>query len=601
MAEFHFLRPAWLLVLPAGLVLVGAYARRLRSGARWRDACDAALLPHLLAQRDTVALPLPVLLMGCGLLIAALALAGPAWHRQEQPVHRIMEARIVVLDLSRSMDSPDLPPSRLARARLKAADIFARTREGQAGLVVYAGDAFLVSPLTDDAETLNTLLPALTTELMPVRGSRADLGLRRAGELLAQAGLRRGEVVLIADSAEDFRAVEAASDLARAGFQVSVLAVGSAEGAPVPLSGGGFLKDEAGNIVVPRLATRGLREVARAGGGRFVTMSGDDRDLAALLARAPGERWRIESEASDREALRWRDEGPWLVLALLPVAALAFRRGWMLAIGCLFWVPPESAGAFDWQDLWTRPDQQAAHALARGDPAAAFEATAESRWRAPALYRNREFAAAAEAYAGQEDAVARYNRGNALAKSGRLREAVDAYDAALSRDPGFDDATFNRAIVEALLRERESSAGGREERTPERSGGRAGDEATSGVRPEEQMPPDGDPRGEGGGEGPDAASGGADRSADSQRAARGAEARDATSPAGAPGSDAHGTGGAQPAASLTDAGDLSDEQRQALEQWLRRIPDDPGGLLRRKFALDYERRGRPDTDSVRTW
>ena len=600
MADFHFLRPAWLLALPAGLVLVWACARRQRSGARWRDACDPALLPHLLARRDGAALPLPALLLGCGLLLATLALAGPAWQRQEEPVHRVREARIVVLDLSRSMDSPDLAPSRLARARLEAADLFARTREGQAGLVVYAGDAYRVSPLTDDADTLNALLPALATDLMPVRGSRPDLGLRRAGELLARAGLRHGEVILIADAAEDFRAVEAAADLARAGHRVSVLAAGTVEGAPVPLSGGGFLKDEAGNIVVPRLAPRGLREVARAGGGRFVTMRGDDRDLDALLARPPDERWRLESEASDREALAWRDEGPWLVLALLPLAALAFRRGWMLAIGCLLFAPAEAAGAFDWRDLWARPDQQAARALARDDPAAAFEAAAEARWQAPALYRKREFAAAAEAWAGQEGAAAHYNRGNALAKSGRLREALDAYDAALSREPGFEDATFNRAIVEALLRDRESSPGGGAERPPEGDGGRSGGAGRGGAPTGEQRSPERDPRGEGGGERPEAVRDGADPPTGAPRAARGAGPGETAGPGGAH-EGGGGRTGAQPAASPAGAGAPGEEQRQALEQWLRRIPDDPGGLLRRKFALDHARRGHPGPDSARTW
>ena len=600
MADFHFLRPAWLLVLPAGLALLWACARRQRSGARWRDVCDPALLPHLLERREGAAPTLPALLMGCGLLLATLALAGPAWQRQEEPVHRVREARIVVLDLSRSMDSPDLAPSRLARARLKAADLFARTREGQAGLVVYAGDAYRVSPLTDDAETLNALLPALATDLMPVPGSRPDLGLRRAGELLARAGLRHGEVILIADSAGDFRAVEAAADLARAGFRVSVLAAGSAEGAPIPLSGGGFLKDEAGDIVVPRLAARGLREVARAGGGPFVAMSSDDRDLDTLLARPPDERWRLETEAGERDAPVWRDEGPWLVLALLPVAALAFRRGWLLAIGCLLWAPADPAGAFDWRDLWARPDQQAARALARGDPAAAFEAAAEARWRAPALYRDREFAAAAEAYAEQEGAAAHYNRGNALAKSGRLREALDAYDAALSREAGFEDAVFNRAIVERLLRERESSSpGGGEERAPEGAGGRS--PGPGGARPEEPPSPDGDPRGEGGGERPEAARDGTDPPAGAPRDARGAGTRDAANPDGAPEAESGGTRGARPATSPAGAGEAGDERRQALEQWLRRIPDDPGGLLRRKFALDHARRGHPDPDSARTW
>ncbi len=603
MEEFHFLRPWWLLALPPGLTLVWAYTRRLRSGERWRDLCDPALLPHLLLRRDVKTLSLLPVLMGCGLVLAILALAGPAWHSRDLPVHRTLQARIVVLDLSRSMDAADVPPSRLARARLKAAEIFAMTDEGQAGLVAYAGDAFLVSPLTDDGATLTAMLPALTTEVMPVAGSRADLGLRRAGELLDQAGYRDGEIILIADSAGGVRAAEAAAELAGKGFTVSVLAVGTAEGAPIPLPEGGFLKDDAGAIVVPRTGTRELREIARAGGGRFARMSGDHRDLRYLLS--PRERWRQETQESDHATRNWRDEGPWLVLALLPLAALAFRRGWLLALACLLVAPVEPARAIEWADLWARPDQQAAAALARGDPVAAIDKAKGDKWRGPALYRNQEYTAAAEAYGALEGASARYNRGNALARAGRLRDALNAYDEALALVPDLDDAIFNRQLVEELLR-RDPRGAGQGGRTEAGDPGSARPPGTEPFRPDDQAPGNGDPRGE---SSPpdlqDAERGNAPVSAESATGTRGVGSQAAPRPA-AEAEDAGREGredrdGERPSSPPALAGEMSDEQRQALEQWLRRIPDDPGGLLRRKFTLDYQRRGSPDPDTVRTW
>ena len=599
MEDFHFLRPGWLLALPPGLGLVWAYARRLRSGERWRDLCDPVLLPHLLAARDGNARSLVPLLMGAGLVLAVLALAGPAWHSHEQLVHRVKDARIVVLDLSRSMDASDTPPSRLARARLKAAEIFAMTGEGQAGLVVYAGDAFLVSPLTDDSATLSAMLPALSSDLMPAPGSRADLGLRRAGELLARAGRTGGEVILIADSAGDFRSVEAAADLARDGFTVSVLAMGTLQGAPVPLAGGGFLKDDAGHIVVPRADPKGLREVARAGGGRFAKMSADHRDLRHLLGS--GARTAEETEESEHRARRWRDEGPWLVLVLLPVAALAFRRGWLLGLGALLLVPMEPARAWQWPDLWARRDQQAASALARGDPAAALERTRELLWRAPALYRNREFEAAAEAYAALDGAGAHYNRGNALAHSGRLRDALNAYDAALALAPDHEDAIFNRKVVEDLLRNAQGRQG-RSEWGDAGAAGSAGDAGSESLRPDEGAPGGGDLRGEPGAPGDRSSESGASQT-DSGSAGGAHEPKSGEEAGRSEASEGRGEGtqGARAARSGDEGGGLSEERRQALEQWLRRVPDDPGGLLRRKFALDYQRRGHPDPDTPRTW
>ena len=596
MDEFHLLRPWWLFALPVGAALIWGFVRRLQSGERWRDACDPALLPHLLVDRPGARRPWLPCLLAAAMLLAVLALSGPTWHSVEQPVYRSRDARIVVLDLSRSMDAPDLKPSRLVRARFKAADIFERTREGQAGLVVYAGDAFVVSPLTDDANTLIAMLPALSTGIVPVQGSRGDLGLRRAHALLEQAGAATGEVVLISDAVDDFRAVQAAADLRESGFWVSTLAVGTTEGAPIPLPSGGFLKDDAGVIVIPRLATKGLREVARAGGGRFATLTADDRDVEGLL-RPQDARFGIDTEATEREAHAWRDEGPWLVLALLPLAALAFRRGWLLVLVPVLCAPAEPALGFDWDDLWRRADQQVAKALVHGDAEAAVQAAVDQAWLGAALYRNGDFDDATQAYGELDGKTADYNRGNALAKAGRLRAALGAYDEALSLDPEFEDATFNRALVEELLRQQTQER--RKAGDTAKGGARRGGDAADGARREEsERAGEGDPRGEAQpGENDSSAQDGSSASSASGEAGRGeppnrpADARDR--PAGPDGPNEGQL------ASL--AGALSEEHRQALEQWLRRIPDDPGGLLRQKFILDYNRRGRPDPDTERTW
>lgn len=603
MDEFHLLRPWWLLAIPLGFGLVYAFVRRLRSGERWQEVCDADLLPHLLVHRGTRGLPWPAAAMALGIVLASVALAGPTWESIEQPVFRSRDARVIVLDLSASMDAPDLKPSRLVRARFKAADILERTREGQSGLVVFAGDAFVVSPLTDDSKTLIATLPALTTSIVPVQGSRADRGLQRAFELLEQAQVKSAEVILISDGVDDFRAVQAAASLKQAGYRVSALAIGTAQGAPIPLAdgGGGFLKDETGRIVVPHMNTRGLQEVARAGGGQFATVTADNADLGRLLGGQIGGQGRPETEATDREAETWRDEGPWLVLALLPIAALAFRRGWLLGVILVLCIPDQDAMAFGWADLWARPDQQAAAALMRGDPGAAAILAQTPQWRGTAQYRNREYANAADTFGQRDDATAHFNRGNALARSGRLRDALAAYEQALALDGSSEDATFNRDLVAALLEQRRSEEQKNQDSGQRDSQGRAGDSG-DGERPENLEPVrDGDPRGEeraqdlsGGGDDSQAGSSQPDEAPSAQRS-------DAGQSSG--GQERAGEARGRSGGSGTDLAmsSYTDEQRQAIEQWLRRIPEHPGGLLRQKFILDYDRRGRPDPDSARTW
>ena len=200
--NLHFIQPLWLLALIPLLLLAWRVYRPGGGDNPWTRIVDARLLPLLMVGQAHKLNRIAPWLAATGWIIAVLALANPTWERKPQPVYQTMAARVVVLDLSRSMDATDLKPSRLVRARYKVEDVLALGAEGQTGLVVYAGDAFTVSPLTRDANTIRALLKVLEPGLMPAPGNRADLGLLKAGELLRQAGVSNGQVLLIADGVE---------------------------------------------------------------------------------------------------------------------------------------------------------------------------------------------------------------------------------------------------------------------------------------------------------------------------------------------------------------------------------------------------------------
>lgn len=622
LADFHFLRPLWLLAL----LPLAFLAWRLRPGAEqtrdWERVCDPALLPHVLESREGRPRTTLRRALVAAAALAVLAQAGPAWERLPVPVVRDDASLVVVLDLSRSMDASDLEPSRLARARFEVADLLARRPTVQVGLVVYARDAFVVTPLTTDAQTLLSQLPVLATDLMPVQGSRAERGVEKAAELLVQAGVRGGEVLLVTDGVDE-RAAQAIETLAgEARLRVSVLALGTPEGAPIPLRQGGFQNDREGNPVMAGLETATLQRLAAATGGLLVQAVPEDSDstrLAAHLGRAgkalDPEDPELATEAEG--ATLWRDQGPWLLLLALPLAALVFRRGVWLASLLVFglalpWARPAEAlewRALQWRDLWQRADQQGAAALEAGDPAAAAERFQDPAWKAAAHHRAQHYEQALAALDGRVGADDLYNRGNALARLGRYQEAIAFYNSALAADPGHEDARYNREVLERALAEQnppQSGSGGPpEDGETQGEPPEGGEEGESGGADPSQR--EGSPGGEGGSP-PDGAQSPAQPDSAGEGEATDADAETEPEPEPdtgnepEPGTNPPQENQGQPSELTEGTPEASDEEtRQAMEQWLRRVPDDPGGLLRRKFQLQARRQYTDTPEEEQPW
>ncbi len=594
-AEFHFLRPDWLWALPlvAGLTLLLA-RRRLAPGS-WQTVVDPALAPHVLSSNKVGGFGWRWWLILVGGILATLALAGPSWNRVEQPVFRSEQALVIALDLSRSMDAQDLVPSRLTRARLKILDILERRRSGQTALVVYSSNAFTVTPLTTDADTVSSLVSSLSTDIMPSRGSYPSAAIEKGRQLLEQAGVVLGEVLLITDGGASPAAERAAEELRAAGYRLSVLAVGTTQGAPIPRAGGGFVTDRSGNIAVPRLQGAALDRLAAAGGGRFAVMTTDDSDIDALLSDAAGSTsGSDESLATDQ----WQEEGPWLVLLLLPLAALAFRKGLVLMLLVFVLPVAEPAHAFSWQDLWLTKDQQAERLLEEGSPADAAATFKDPRWRAVASYRAGEYGGSAAGFAEFEDAQSLYNLGNALAKLGEFESAIDAYDQVLEIDPGADDARYNRDLLKDMLEQQDSQNGeqGNQQNSSESGGGAQQSEGQSESDQSGQEGQTGDPNSQG--EQGESSVRDEDAANQEDLEAMQQELERAAQEAEQQAAEAQEQEGMTEAEA--EAMRRAQEQQQAMEQWLRRIPDDPGGLLRRKFRYQYQRQGK-DQDGNALW
>ncbi len=606
MTQFHFLRPDWFWLLPPlALLLLWLWRQQLRSRS-WQVVCDPQLLPHLLLGRSQRRRNWPLHLVLVALLLAVTALAGPTWERLPQPLFRQQSALVLLLDLSASMNATDLKPNRLVRAQLKIADILRQRREGQTALVVFAGDAFTVTPLTDDDKTITALLDSLDPGLMPILGSRPELAIKQGRRLLQQAGLAEGDLLMITDDDQPEAAVPEATQLHQDGYRLSVLGVGSKTGAPIPLSNGGFYKDAAGQVVLPRLKPAALQQLAQAGGGSYQTIRVDDRDFQALLSGSLREKLDGKQQQSDQLGDQWREVGVWLLWPLVLLAACAFRRGWLtIVIFCTLLTQP--AQAFDWQQLWQRSDQSGAQAFKEEDYAAAAQQFQDPRWQASAHYRDGQYDEAVKLLEQAESADDWYNQGNALAKSGRLPEALTAYSEALKLNPQDQDALTNKQLVEEALEEQQqesSSQKGEEdgESSPQdgesslEDGESSAEEGNTSDSSGENQPPSSETSQNDDESSPSEQGQDESESTATEPNEQEPQTSESQSAAGAEGKEAsEEQESAEHAKSMGDQA-LSEEER-ASQQWLQRIPDDPGGLLRRKFLYQYrQREGRQTSD-----
>ena len=625
MATFHFLRPEWLWGL---LPLVGLLVLLAKRGANahvWESVCDAHLIPHVLVETTGAKSRSPIILLGLSWTLGLVALAGPVWSQLPQPVFRAESALVIVLDVSRSMDAQDVAPSRLTRAKHKILDILQARQEGQIALVIFAGESFVVSPLTDDSRTIKTLVQTLETNLMPVQGSRPDLALKMGNELLEQAGIPGGDLLLVMDGDAEPETLETIKQVASKGRKISVLGVGTEEGAPIPETGG-FVKDETGAIVVTKLDSASLQAAARAGGGRFVLLSLDDRDLNYVLPSVDGVQ--VTTTTTQRTTNLWREEGPWLVMVLLAVVLPAFRRGW-LGVMLVFILVPQISQAFSWENVWERSDQQAMKALEQEDPKKAANLFEQPDWKGIAHYRAGDYQQAEQVFSGIDSPDAHYNRGNALAKMGKYPEAMASYQVALTQQPDHGDAQHNFDVLKKLLEDQQSQPsqgsesqssdgssednqqtdeqGSQKEQSQEQASEKSAQDETSDQTASKQ-------------DGKKNEKGSSKSTPDSLDNAKQSEEPISQNPSQDPQENTNLSDIAQPSpgengkdddpkerlASASQSESMRDDQKseQALQQWLRRIPDDPGGLLRRKFLLEHRRRMESGTavdSSGRPW
>ena len=658
--QFHFLRPEWFAAIIPLLLLVILIRKATAKQSGWQSVIPSHLYQYMVIGKTEVGAKPPIMLLAIAWFVSVIALAGPTWERLPQPVYQLKMGHVIVIDMSLSMRATDMTPDRLTRAKYKAIDLVNAIGEGEMGLVAYAGDAFVISPLTEDAANITTLIPSLSPEIMPVPGSDPLLGIESAAALLTNAGYNSGMIYWITDGIELAQQNELQEYVASIPFTLNALTVGTAEGAPIRQQSGELLKDHTGSIVIPKLNDDAVRGVVKTSGGRFESFTSNDTDIEALAAISLLDKGNSEEDEEDSniQGDQWKEVGPYLVVLLLPLAAFAFKRGlvFLLLVGLLSPPVMQKAHALQGSDVaserqsgiensaqpkslswWQKPfmndNQEALNSYQRGKYKDAVSQFDDKLWKASSLYKSGEYERALAAFENIPGPESLYNQGNALAKLGKLEKAIEKYERALQEAPDFEDAKANKKIIEDLLEQQAQQEKQNQQQNQQQGSDQNQNQDTQQNNGEDDQQQSGEPNNQDGEQndnsdqqsgqnqqqnsteqnGEQQNSDNAERSEDSEpsepeqqepssqqnNADQGENAQQNSAQA----LDEKESSAQEAEAMQSQAGELSDaekEELQRMESLMRRVPDDPAFLLKRKMQLEAQKRQRQRMPSNRS-
>ncbi|TPH17935.1 vWA domain-containing protein [Litorilituus lipolyticus] len=504
--HFHFVRPWWLITFSVLLLIIYVLKKQRHFNSPWQQLLPKHLANVVLETSDNNAtnkqrffafsspIVKPLIIGTC----VIFALAGPAWQKLPQPVYQLERGSVLIMDMSYSMYATDIKPNRLTRARFKAIDLLNTLNEGEIGLIAYAGDAFTISPLTQDIKNIELLLPSLSPEIMPVLGANAFAALSMAHETLINAGHVTGDIYWFTDDIDNEEMSDVFDWAKTYGHRVNILGIGTPNGAPIKLNSGELLKDRSGAIVVPKLPEGKLASIAKRAQGKYSTITHGDEDIRLLVQQAKNNdtdnRTQDKKEQHLQQGDQYYEQGPWLLIIILPLVLSYFRRGVLLSLAPivpLFLISsvlnsqnalannsaaeqaiqttpqvvtdsatasthqPESKVKTLWNNLWQTPDQQGQKHFEQQQYQQAANQFDNTQWQGSAHYKAGNYPKALEAFKQSESSDALYNQGNALAQMQQFDQAIDAYKKALAKDPTLTDAKENIEKIEELKKQQE--------------------------------------------------------------------------------------------------------------------------------------------------
>lgn len=647
LSNFHFIRPFWILGCVPVIILLVLMWRFKRDEGDWKNKVDSRFVKVLSYGKNTQSSIFHFVCISLFFILALIALAGPSWKKIEIPAIENQSATVLVWDLSPSMLAEDLKPNRLLRSRHKLKDYLSTKTDGLTALIVYSGDAHTVTPLTDDVRTISNLLDSLSPEIMPSRGSNIEQAYTLANSLIQNHAASEGSIIVLTDGISPEAEQELIKQYRSSKNKTLLWSIGTEAGAPIPVGEGRFARNLRDEIVIAKTNNASIAALAGRLRAEYVPFTANNDDLDRVKAFIASNNLSPTVSSQDtRQFDAWEEYGRFLLIPILLVFLISFRRGWLLSLVLVSaLLQPQRSFASDWLNFFKTKDQQAQSAMDLENYAEATELYEQQDWKAAAAYKAGNFEQAKTLYEGELNAEGQYNLGNTLVKTRQYAEAIQAYERALEFRPR-DEATLNnKAIAEKLLEAQEkqqeqsqsqeseqqdqgeqNNKGNSEQNSQEQSNNSSQNADSDSQEPSQDESDESNQssskdakekqetnstsentssQSESGeheqGQDTDKAINEEQQQALDQHYKATDEQHDNKAIDNNHSETAHQDENSdkQERSFLSAEQQQQNEEAQALEQWLRKVPDDPGQLMRNKFAQEYRDRRRQQNS--RAW
>ena len=420
--DFHFMRPYWLLALPLLFFLYRGLVKTDKIQSSWANVCDEHLLNFLLVKGENKQRKLPYILSLFILFFIIISLSGPTWVKKNNPTLSVDNPVMIMLNMSGDMWAKDVSPSRFIRAKYLIKDLLQEFKSTESGLLVYSSEPYVITPMTEDANIIDNILPALEMNIMPEDGDRLDRAVNLAVERLQSSGYSKGNlIILTADAGERFdAALESAANARDNGFEVNIIKVSDAENEKLPM-------------------------IAEKGGGIYV----DYKQSLSPLSSKINDVLKAELKQSENMQTVWEDMGYYLLWLPAFLLLYYFRSGVLAIVMLCIFSDVACAGWF------LNDNQEAMGYFENQQYDKAQDKFTDSQWKGAAAYKNGDFSTAYNSFLQGDDVTSLYNQGNALAKGGKIAEAIAKYEEVLKKDSSFEDAQFNLDYLKQMQQQQE--------------------------------------------------------------------------------------------------------------------------------------------------